>query len=213
MSLIEKFNKKSNLIFYLIIFSFIILIRFPFFFIDYLDSDEATFILKGLAITQGKIPYVDFHNFKPPISGYFLTLPIYVADNSLLAIRIFTALIIFTSCSFLFKITNLYDFTKSNSLIASLIFGITVSFITRSIKSQSFYSEHISVLLILITFFLFIKSLEKRNNLYLVLQGFFLGVATLNTPYLAFFQLYFVLSTFFYQEEFKKNLLAQLILF
>ena len=73
MSLINKLNNKSNLIFYLIIFCFIFLIRFPFFFIDFLDSDEATLILKGLAITQGKIPYVDFHNFKPPISAYFLT--------------------------------------------------------------------------------------------------------------------------------------------
>lgn len=206
MNFIKRFNNKPDLIFYLIIFSFIFLIRFPFFFIDFLDSDEATLILKGLAITQGKIPYLDFHNFKPPLSGYFLTLPIYIADNSLLAIRIFTAFVIFGSCSFLFKITNLYNFTKSNSLITSLIFGITVSFITRSIKSQSFYSEHISVLLILITFYLFLKSLEKRNNLYFILQGFFLGIATLNTPYLAFFSIIFcTFPLLFYQEKFKKK--------
>ena len=95
MNFIKRFNNKPDLIFYLIIFSFIFLIRFPFFFIDFLDSDEATLILKGLAITQGKIPYLDFHNFKPPLSGYFLTLPIYIADNSLLAIRIFTAFVIY----------------------------------------------------------------------------------------------------------------------
>ena len=62
MNLIRIFNDKPNYIFYLLIFSFILLIRFPFFFVDFLDSDEATLILKGLAITQGKIPYVDFHN-------------------------------------------------------------------------------------------------------------------------------------------------------
>ena len=198
MNLIRIFNDKPNYIFYLLIFSFILLIRFPFFFVDFLDSDEATLILKGLAITQGKIPYVDFHNYKPPISGYFLTIPMYFADNSLFAIRFFTAIIVSLSSIFLYKICKIYNFSKSNSFLCSIIFGIVVSFVARSIKSQSFYSEHISVLLILVSFYLFLKILEKRNNFIFILQGLCLGIATLNTPYLALFAVIFSILPFFF---------------
>ncbi len=211
MNLIRIFNDKPNYIFYLLIFSFILLIRFPFFFVDFLDSDEATLILKGLAITQGKIPYVDFHNYKPPISGYFLTIPMYFADNSLFAIRFFTAIIVSLSSIFLYKICKIYNFSKSNSFLCSIIFGIVVSFVARSIKSQSFYSEHISVLLILVSFYLFLKILEKRNNFIFILQGLCLGIATLNTPYLALFAVIFsILPFFFLRNKTKEKLFSSI---
>ena len=198
---------KTDILFILFICLFIFIIRAPFFFVDYLDSDEATFILKGLAITQGKIPYVDFHNWKPPISGYFLTIPIYIADNSLVAIRFFTALIVSTSCITLYKIGLLFNFSKPNSFLTSLIFGISVSFITRSVKSQSFYSEHISILLILISIYLILKCLEKKNNFYFILQGCLLGIATLNTPYLGFFAiLYTAFPLFLFKDKIKTKL-------
>ena len=198
---------KTDTLFILFICLFIFIIRAPFFFVDWLDSDEATFILKGLAITQGKIPYVDFHNWKPPISGYFLTIPIYIAENSLLAIRFFTALIVSTSCIFLYKIGLLFNFSKHNSFLTSLIFGISVSFITRSFRSQSFYSEHISILLILISIYLILKCLEKKNNFYFILQGCLLGIATLNTPYLGFFAiLYTAFPLFLFKDKIKTKL-------
>ena len=215
MSLIEKFNKKSNLIFYLIIFSFIILIRFPFFFVDYLDSDEATFILKGLAILKGKIPYIDFQNYKPPISGYFLSLPIYIADNSLFAIRFFTALIVSLSSIYLYKIGILYRYSKLSSLIMSMVFGLSTSFISRSEKSQSFYSEHISIMLILICFYLLIKCLKNKRIDYFFFQGCCLGVATLNTPYIGFFSLLYVTFPFFFftDKNNKKIIYSLFIIF
>ena len=208
----KKFLIKQSdffLIFFIILFVF--LIRSPFFFIDFLDSDEATFILKGLAITQGKIPYVDFHNYKPPISGYFLTIPIYILDNSLFAIRFFTALIISLSCIFLYKIAIIYHFSKFNSFLTTLVFLISVSFITRSVKSQSFYAEHVSILLILISFFLLLICLKKKNNFYFILQGCFLGIATLNTPYLVLFSLsYVTFPLFFSKDIIKKRLVSSL---
>ena len=105
---------KNDIFIIFLIILYIFFIRSPFF-VDYLDSDEATFILKGLAILKGKIPYIDFQNYKPPISGYFLTFPIYFADNSLFAVRFFTAVIVSLSCIFLYKIGILYHFSKLNS--------------------------------------------------------------------------------------------------
>lgn len=204
----EKFlTKKSDFFFIFLIILFVFLIRTPFFFVDFLDSDEATLILKGLAIVKGKIPYVDFHNFKPPISSYFLALPIYIADNSLFVIRFFTALIISSSCILLYKIGIQYNFSKINSFLTSLVFAISVSFITRSIKSQSFYSEHLSILLILISFYLFLNCFKKENNFSFFIQGCLLGIATLNTPYLVFFSIIFTIFPFlFLTGKFKKKI-------
>ncbi len=206
-------NKQSSFISYLIIIIFIFLIRSPFFFIDYLDSDEATLILKGLSITKGNIPYVEFHNYKPPISGYFLTVPIFIAGNSLLAIRIFTSLIVSLSSIFLFKICLSLRFSKINAILCCFIFGITASFITRSIKSQSFYSEHISVMIILICIYLFLNSIEKKNNISFSIQGFLLGIATLNTPYLGIFScLYVLFPILFIKDSLSKKLIYSFLI-
>ena len=208
---------KKNLIinndFFIIFFItlFIFFIRSPFFFVDYLDSDEATFILKGLAILKGQIPYIDFQNYKPPISGYFLAFPIYIAENSLFAIRFYTALIVSLSCIFLYKIGNFYHFSKLNSLITSMIFGISISFIARSEKSQSFYSEHISIMLILICLYLLFKSLSNKKISYFFMQGCCLGIATLNTPYIGLFScLYVTFPFFFLKEKINKKIIHSL---
>tara|TARA_Y100000591_G_C21835591_1_gene702275 strand:- start:999 stop:2492 length:1494 start_codon:yes stop_codon:yes gene_type:complete len=196
---------KNDIFIIFLIIVFIFFIRSPFFFIDYLDSDEATFILKGLAILKGKIPYIDFQNYKPPISGYFLTFPIYFADNSLFAVRFFTAGIVSLSCIFLYKIGILYHFSKLNSLITSMIFGTSISFIARSEKSQSFYSEHISIMLILICLYLLIKCFENKKISFFFIQGCCLGIASLNTPYIGFFSLLYITFPFFFLTETKNK--------
>src|ERR1044071_1144456 len=53
-------------------------IRFPFFFRDYIDRDESTFILIGKSITDGHLPYDHMWDLKPPLLFYFFAFIQYI---------------------------------------------------------------------------------------------------------------------------------------
>ncbi|TNF72398.1 MAG: glycosyltransferase, partial [Bacteroidetes bacterium] len=42
-------------------------IRFPFFFRDYIDRDESTFILLAQSLVEGNLPYTELWDLKPPL--------------------------------------------------------------------------------------------------------------------------------------------------
>ena len=70
---ITKDNKKSKaFLVFLALFIVAFAIRFPFFFRDYIDKDESTFILMGQAWADGYLPYLTLCDVKPPLTvGYF----------------------------------------------------------------------------------------------------------------------------------------------
>ncbi|HCD98775.1 MAG TPA: hypothetical protein DEQ63_05800, partial [Flavobacteriaceae bacterium] len=56
---ITKDNKKSKaFLVFLALFIVAFAIRFPFFFRDYIDKDESTFILMGQSWADGYLPYL-----------------------------------------------------------------------------------------------------------------------------------------------------------
>src|SRR6476620_8136837 len=81
-------------------------IRFPFFFRDYIDRDESTFILLGQSITDGYLPYNFLWDLKPPLLFYTFGLIEYIFPHSLIAIRFFGVLIIFFSAVLLMQIAK-----------------------------------------------------------------------------------------------------------
>src|SRR5258705_1434978 len=91
---------------YLFLFGAAFFIRFPFFFRDYIDRDESTFILIGKSITDGHLPYDFLWDLKPPLLFYVFALVEWVFPHSLIAIRFFGVLIIFISAVFLMLIAK-----------------------------------------------------------------------------------------------------------
>src|SRR5690606_36251459 len=71
-----------------------LLIRFPFFFRDYIDRDESTFILMGQAWVEGHLPYTKLWDLKPPITFLFFAGIIKLFGKSFIAIRLFGTLIV-----------------------------------------------------------------------------------------------------------------------
>ena len=60
-------------------------------------------------------------------------------------------------------------------------------------------------MLILICLYLLVKCFENKKISYFFIQGFCLGIATLNTPYIGFFSLLYVTFPFFFLIETKNK--------
>ena len=70
------------------------LLRFPFFFRDYIDPDDSTFILMGQAWVDGYLPYTRLWDIKPPLTFLFFAGLIYVFGKSFIAIRLAGTLVV-----------------------------------------------------------------------------------------------------------------------
>ena len=92
-------------------------IRFPFFFRDYIDKDESTFILMGQSIADGHLPYDHLWDLKPPLLFYFFALVEKVFPHSFVAIRFMGVVVVFLSAILLLKIARQSNL-KNGFLIA-----------------------------------------------------------------------------------------------
>ena len=79
-------------------------IRFPFFFRDYVDRDESTFIIMGQSWVNGHLPYTHLWDLKPPITFLFFASIITIFGKSFIAIRLFGALLVALTAFFTYLI-------------------------------------------------------------------------------------------------------------
>ena len=211
MNIYKNYFKKPDTIYFLLLLFFVFLIRAPYFFIDNIDGDEAGFIIKALAITKGKIPYLDFHNLKPPITPYLISIPMVILGENIFVVRLFAAFLVFLSSILVYKISNTI-LNNKESFFASSFFAIGVSFICRSFKSQSFYSEHFSIFLILLSIFIFTKYQQSNKIFFNLVIGVLLGLCVLNTPYLLFYAIFFSIFPFILKKELKKRIVSSILI-
>jgi len=179
-SIIETLNHSVRKFFFInpgdkaaIIFLFItvLLIRLPFFFQDYIDWDESTFILMGQGVADGYLPYEHIWDLKPPLLFYFFGLIEYVFPHSLVALRLAGTLIIFLSALLLLKITGRAGLR--NKFIIALFF---VLFCSTLAKLKGVMSEPLSVLFLLAGIYVILKS---KSLAYCALSGFLFGCAAM----------------------------------
>jgi len=152
--------------------------------------DEAAYIVIGEQIKNGSVMYRDIADVKTPGTYYIAALIITIAGKSMIAPRIFTAIIHAGSALLVFflgvKIKN-----KKVGMIASILFLIAVYIPI----FQSFYylAEPIAVFFTILSVLFFLK--ENFRNKFL--SGIFLGIAVLfkQTTLLLFgiFFLYYIL--------------------
>ncbi len=156
-----------------------IFIRFPFFFRDYIDRDESTFILMGQAWVDGFLPYTVLWDVKPPLTFLFFASSIYLFGKSFLAIRLMGALLVALTAFFTYSITSNLSNRK-----AAIFSGIGCVLLLSMFGSiQGVMSEHI-----LMTFFMGALYLLffSRNKNRIILAGIALGIALMVKISIAF---------------------------
>ncbi|MEM6892541.1 MAG: glycosyltransferase [Bacteroidota bacterium] len=160
-----------------------LIVRFPFFFRDYVDRDESTFILLGQSWADGFLPYTQLWDLKPPVTFGFFAVIISLFGKSFLAIRFFGALLVVGTALCTYFISKTMASPKTGFWVA---IG-TVVFLSLFGSLQGVMSEHISIFF----FTLGITFLILRTsffNYFLVGLCFGLAImAKLNMAYPALF--------------------------
>ena len=134
-----KYNSLKNRSIFGILFLITFFIRLPFFFRDYIDRDESTFILMGQSWVNGHLPYMELWDLKPPLNFLFFAGILYTFGKSLIAIRFFGVLIVAITAYFTYKITTIVS-TKKVGFWAA-IFCVFLQSLFGSM--QGVMSEHI----------------------------------------------------------------------
>jgi 4-amino-4-deoxy-L-arabinose transferase-like glycosyltransferase len=147
-----------------------ILIRFPFFFRDYIDRDESTFILMGQSWVDGFLPYTQLWDLKPPLVFLFFALIIQVFGKSYIAIRLIGALVIAGTAYFIYEIGK-----KGANERVGFFSGLIYIYLSSLFGSlQGVMSEHLAMFFFVLAFWRF---LEARGHMGLFLSAVLFGAS------------------------------------
>ena len=181
---------------FLILFLLAFFIRFPFFFRDYVDRDESTFIIMGQSWVDGHLPYTQLWDLKPPVTFFFFALIIKLFGKSFIAIRLFGTLLVVLTSLFTYGIAS--KITTKKVAFWSAVFCVFFQSLFGSL--QGVMSEHIC------TFFFMAGLLIlflKEDAKWFFTAGLLFGLSVmtkLNMVYPVF-----CLGVYFIWEDFHKN--------
>lgn len=197
-----NFIGLKNRTVFLFLFLLAFLIRAPFFFRDYIDRDESTFILMGQSWVEGHLPYTELWDLKPPITFLFFAGIIYAFGKSFIAIRIFGTLVVAITSFFTFKIgkeigdNKLGLWTAIACTLLQSLFG----------SLQGVMSEHLSVAFLMPAIFIILK---YHKYYWYGLAGILLGLTVmtkLNLAYAVLILGLFLLYRSFADKQLKKGI-------
>lgn len=202
-SLTPNYNKLRGTSVFLILFSIAFFVRLPFFFRDYVDRDESTFILIGQSWVEGFLPYTQLWDVKPPLTFLFFASIIYIFGKSLLAIRVMGTVLVAITAFFTYKATLLIS-TKRIGLWAGLGCVLLQSLFG---SIQGVMSEHICMALFMPALFLLLKFRRISGSLFAgLLMGLSLMVK-LNMAYAALFLGLYLIYDFARKKQYWKGLI------
>ncbi|MEH6777005.1 ArnT family glycosyltransferase [Maribacter arcticus] len=175
---LDFFELKSSLVF-LIFLIVTFFIRFPFFFRDYIDRDESTFILLGQSWADGFLPYTQLWDLKPPLTFAFFAAIISVFGKSFIAIRLTGVFLVVITAYYTYKIALLVLSKK-----ASIIVGLLCIFLLSLFGSlQGVMSEHICIAFFIPALY-FLQS--KKTLGFTFLAGLLMGATVMVKLNMAF---------------------------
>ena len=153
-------------------------IRLPFFFRDYIDRDESTFILVAQSLVDGHLPYTELWDLKPPLVFVLIAIPIWLFGKSFVAIRLLGVLAVAVSTFFTYRIGR-----DVGGKPAGFAAGLLCLFLMSLFGSvQGVMSEHLSMAFFLPGTWLLIS---RRTAPGYFAAGLFLGLAVLAKSNLA----------------------------
>ena len=172
----EKLNDRKVFL-WLTLFS--VLIRLPFFFRDYIDRDESTFILMAQSWIDGFLPYTQLWDLKPPLVYMFFAAIIYIFGKSFIAIRLIGALAVAIIAFFTYKIGS-----EIKSKVVGYWAAISCVYLLSLFGSlQGVMSEHLSMLFFMPALFILVKYSSKR---WVLIAGVLLGISLMMKLNLAY---------------------------
>src|SRR6056297_1383454 len=173
-----------------------IIIRFPFFFRDYIDRDESTFIIMGQSWANGHLPYTQLWDLKPPMAFLFFAIIIKIFGKSFIAIRLFGSLIVALTALFTYGIAAKITSKKIAFWVA--IFCVFFQSLFGSL--QGVMSEHICTFFFVAgLYILFLKDDQK----WFFTSGLLLGLSVMTKLNMAYPVL--SLGLYFLYEGFRKK--------
>ena len=185
-----------------LIFMIAFFIRFPFFFRDYIDRDESTFILIGQSWVDGFLPYTQLWDVKPPITFLFFTGIIAAFGKSFLAIRFFGTVLVALTALFTYKITALLSSKK-----VAFCSAMACIFLQSALGSvQGVMSEHICMTFFMAALFVLIR---YNHFIWYLVAGLLMGISVmvkLNMAYAILFVGLFIFYEAYLKKEFLKGL-------
>ncbi|MGB0293851.1 MAG: ArnT family glycosyltransferase [Flavobacteriaceae bacterium] len=168
MSILPKTSRASlRVLTILILISFFL--RAPFFFRDYIDKDESTFIIMGQNWVDGHLPFTFLWDLKPLFLFGFFALLLKLFGKSLILIRA-TGMLVVGLTVYIFYTQSKSFRSKNQSLFAAIL---CCYFLSLFGAVKGVMSEHLAVFSLLLGWFFYH---EKR---YYVLAGFILFSALL----------------------------------
>jgi len=152
-SLTPIYDKLTSRRVFLLLSLISILIRFPFFFRDYIDRDESTFILMAQSWMDGHLPYTQLWDLKPPLVYFFIGSILYLFGKSFIAIRLIGAISVAITAFFTYQIGK-----EVRSVPVGFWSAIgCVYFLSLFGSLQGVMSEHLSVLFFMPAVYLLVK--------------------------------------------------------
>ncbi len=181
---------------FLIITCVSLFIRLPFFFRDYIDRDESTFILMGQSWVEGHLPYTELWDLKPPITFLVFAAIIYVFGKSFIAIRLLGVLLVTSTAFFTYKIGQEAHSKKAGFWAAIA----TVILLSLFGSLQGVMSEHICMAFFMPGLYLLIKFKKWETTF---LAGLLMGIAVMTKMNIAYALLF--LGFFIYYDHYKRQ--------
>ncbi len=186
---ISIYDKLSGKMLLSVLFLLSFLIRFPFFFRDYIDRDESTFILVGQALVDGYLPYTFLWDLKPPVIFFIMAGLISIFGKSIIAIRLFGAITVAITAFFTYKIGE-EVFNRKIGLWSSLF---TVLLLSLFGSLQGVMSEHISMLFFVPGLYMLVRD---HKNKHVFWGGLLIGLAIMTKINLAYSALFIAFYLF-----------------
>ncbi len=164
---------------FLVLFLLAFFIRLPFFFRDYIDRDESTFIIVAQSWVDGHLPYTQLWDLKPPITFLFFALIIKIFGKSFLAIRFFGTLLVALTALFTYGIGRWAASKKVSFWCA--IFCVLLQSLFGSL--QGVMSEHISIFFFTVGVYLL---LSKESRFWYLTIGILFGLSVMSKLNMAY---------------------------
>ncbi|MCL6267488.1 ArnT family glycosyltransferase [Flagellimonas myxillae] len=172
----DKLNWRSVFWF---LFFIALFVRFPFFFRDYVDRDESTFIIMAQSWVDGYLPYTKLWDLKPPITFLVFAGIISVFGKSFLAIRLIGTLMVVLTSLFAYGIAS--RITSRKVAFWCAVFCVFFQSLFGSL--QGVMSEHICTLFFVIAVYLL---LSKDKWWWYMIIGLLLGLSVMSKLNMAY---------------------------
>jgi 4-amino-4-deoxy-L-arabinose transferase-like glycosyltransferase len=165
-------SKRDFVVF--ICFTFLsFLLRFWSFFDSVIDRDESLYFLIAQSFLQGKPPYIEVWDNKPPGIFILFSLAILIFGDSITSIRILACLSVAFTSYFLYKTAKLIS--KNNQKVG-LLAGILYLVFSLSNNGVAANAEILFAPFVTLAFYLLFKNKNYRSFSFFVI-GFLLGLA------------------------------------